>query len=167
MYKFISSFLILVLFVLPAKAQDEFIADQENGYKDLQLGASLVAIRQKLTLTDLNLKTFREGITTYSVADSSYLLKDGFRFQELQTEFLGDKLIRITWISTHTDSLKLNVLLQAVAEKYGDYQRTIVRGPNNIRQWYLEKVVLELISNKLTNGDINLRLTCSLRKNLQ
>lgn len=167
MPRFFCCFIFLWLFVLPAKAQDEFIADQENGYKDLQLGASIKTIQQKLVLTDLKLKTMREGITTYSVADTAYLTKDGFRFHELQAEFMADKLIRVTWISSNTDSLKFNTLLQLIVAKYGDYQRSIIRGPNIIRQWYFERVVVELLSNKLTNGDINLRLSYSLRKNLQ
>lgn len=164
-----SFFLVLAasLFSLSTFAQDDFIADTENGYKDLQLGKTIKELQAKVKISELNIKVMRPDVKTYRVEDTSYLTREGFSFGEVQLESNKEKLSKITWIRNNTDTLFFNSLLENINTKYGEFQRTIHRGFQVFKQWYFEFVVIEMIEDKLPNGHINVRLSFSLRKGFQ
>lgn len=148
-------------------AQEDFIADTENGFKDLQLGKEVSKIQQSVTLVDIQLKTMRPDVITYRVTDTAYLEKDEFRFSDVQAEATKGKLTNIIWIKNGSDTLFFNSLMEHINTKYGEFQRTIRRGFQLIKQWYFEKVVIELLYNQLPDNRVNIRLSFSLRKNLK
>ncbi len=104
---------------------------------------------------------------TYRVEQKDYLERDDFSFDELQTEAAKEKIIRLLWIKNNTDTTAFNKLLASISNKYGEVQRTMYRGTQTVKEWFFERVVIELFLTRFPDGRANIRLSWSLRRNLQ